>query len=95
MHKARRPTFIARSMASLEDFLDSDFSFSACHVHCQFADDMLDGGALSKMSRRGVERVNFLGGQYFVRQESGWVDRNGVTVRRDFASLSRRILWRR
>jgi hypothetical protein len=45
-------------------FLDSDFSFS------QFADDMLDERALSKMSRRGVERVNFLGGQYFVRQES-------------------------
>ncbi|WP_439438031.1 hypothetical protein [Salinivibrio costicola] len=92
MSEKQRATFIARWVSSLEDFLDSDFSYAACHVHCQFSEDSLDWRILSKMSRRGVERINFLGGQYFVRQGGEWFDKSGGIVKRGFISLPKQQL---
>ncbi len=69
------PAFIARSVLSLDDFLDSDISTSPCFVYCQFERDRLCYSHLRRLSSSGVNYVKFADGAVFHKELGRFPDK--------------------
>lgn len=75
LNEKELPAFIARSVLSLDDFLDSDISTSPCFVYCQFERDRLCHSHLRRLSSSGVSYVKFSDGTVFHKEFGRFPDK--------------------
>lgn len=74
LNESELPAFIARSVLSLDDFLDSDISTSPCFVYCQFEREELCYSHLRRLSSSGVSHVKFSDGAVFYKEHGRFCD---------------------
>lgn len=74
------PSFIARSICSLEDFINSDVSREPCVVYCQFTGSNEMVMELIKYSSRSVMELRLQSGLVYKRVGNEWVDACGQKV---------------
>ncbi|WP_217557630.1 hypothetical protein [Vibrio metschnikovii] len=75
LNESELPAFIARSVSSFEDFLDSDISNPSCFVYCQFEREQLCYSHLRRLSASGVSYVKFFDGEVFHKEFGRFPDK--------------------
>ncbi|EKO3580229.1 hypothetical protein MRO13_17255 [Vibrio metschnikovii] len=75
LNESELPAFIARSVLSLDDFLDSDISMPPCFVYCQFERRELCYSHLRRLSASGVSYVKFSDGAVFHKEFGRFSDK--------------------